>query len=183
MCTLARAEEEHEGANVEEGIEAAGHGEARVPALSRACACARACMCMCACARACVCVCVHGARVAVLREHGAAHDAGEDAQGDAAQAAVPWRHAAAPGSIGRVAAAAGCRGLQRLIRCRRMGGLHAHAQHVHVHVTCGCRLSAARGRRSTGPSSSSWPPSPLSSRSASRAAPRVPRPPHAQQRP
>ena len=180
MCTLARAEEEHEGANVEEGIEAAGHGEARVPALSRACACARACMCMCACARACVCV--HGARVAVLREHGAAHDAGEDAQGDAAQAAVPWRHAAAPGSIGRVAAAAGCGGLQRLIRCRRMGGLHAHA-HVHVHVTCGCRLSAARGRRSTGPSSSSWPPSPLSSRSASRAAPRVPRPPHAQQRP
>ena len=33
---LARAEEEHEGANVEEGIEAAGHGEARVAALSRA---------------------------------------------------------------------------------------------------------------------------------------------------
>ena len=118
------------------------------------CACMRACMCACARARACV----HGARVAVLREHGAAHDAGEDAQGDAAQAAVPWRHAAAPGSIGRVAAAAGCGGLQRLIRCRRMGGLHAHAQHVHVHVTCGCRLSAARGRRSTGPSSSSGRP-------------------------
>ena len=33
MCALARAEEEHKGADVEDGIEAAGHGEARVAVL------------------------------------------------------------------------------------------------------------------------------------------------------
>ena len=102
------------------------------------CTCMCRCMCMCACmAKYVVCIatrlaCVHGARVAVLREHGTAHDAREEAQGEAAEAAVPRRNAAAPDRIGlrrlgTMLAAADRTRLLRLIRYGCMGGLHRAA--------------------------------------------------------